>query len=80
MHTRSIKQNKLSKYKRQYVGFITKNGDVVIWINFLQNKEIEDIELSKDIVTILDGGETYWTAFINLNKATFYGVCINGTS
>lgn len=76
----SINRNTLKKYKRQYVGFITKNGDVVIWINLLRNKEIEDIELSKDIVTVLDGGEKYWSIFINLTKTTLYGVRINGIS
>ncbi len=77
IHTRSIKQNKLSKYKRQYVGFITKNGDVVIYIAFLKNINNVDM-LSKDIITVLDGGETYWSVFINLTKTTLYGVHING--
>lgn len=77
IHTRSIKQNKLSKYKRQYVGFITKNGDVVIYIAFLKNINNVDM-LSKDIITVLDGGETYWSVFINLTKTTLYGVRING--
>lgn len=76
----SINRNTLKKYKRQYVGFITKNGDVVIWINFLRNKNIEDVELSKDIITVLDGGETYWSIFVNLTKTTLYGVRINGIS
>lgn len=74
----SINRNTLKKYKRQYVGFITKNGDVVIWISLLRNKEIDDVELSKDIVTVLDGGEKYWSVFINLTKDTLYGVRING--
>ena len=76
----SINRNTLKKYKRQYVGFITKNGNVVIWINFLRNKELEDVELSKDIVAVLDGGERYWSIFINLTKTTLYGVHINGVS
>lgn len=79
IHTRSIKQNKLSKYKRQYVGFITKNGDIVIYIAFLKGIDNMDI-LSKDIITVLDGGETYWRVFVNLTKTTLYGVRINGIS
>lgn len=79
IHTRSIKQNKLSKYNRQYVGFITKNGDIVIYIAFL--KDIDNMDmLSKDIITVLDGGEEYWNIFINLTKNTLYGVRINGIS
>jgi len=76
----SINRNTLKKYNRQYVGFITNNGDVVIWINLLRSKEIDDVELSKDIVTVSDGGEKYWSIFINLTKNTLYGVRINGIS
>ena len=75
----SINRNTLKKYKRQYVGFITKNGDIVIYIAFL--KDIENVdELSKDIVVVYDGGETYWEIFVNLKKNTLYGVRINGIS
>lgn len=76
----SINSYSLKKYKRQYVGFINNNGDVVIWINFLINKEINDLVLSKDIVTVLDGGEKYWSVFINLTKNTLNGLRINGIS
>jgi len=75
----SINRNTLKKYKRQYVGFITNNGNIVIYIAFL--KDIENIdELSKDIVVLYDGGETYWGIFVNLTKNTLYGVHINGIS
>lgn len=76
----SINLNTLKKYKRQYVGFITKKGDVVIWINFLRDKEIKDVELSKDIIMVMDGGERYWSIFVNLTKPALYGICINGIS
>ena len=79
IYTHSIKQNKLKKYKRQYVGFITKNGDIVIYITFIKNVDNID-ELSKDIVNISDGGETYWRILINLTKNTLYQVRINGIS
>jgi len=76
----SINRNTLKKYKRQYVGFRTNNGDIVIWISLLKNKDINDIELSKDIITILDGGENYWSVFVNLTKGVLYGVRVNGIS
>lgn len=79
IYTHSIKQNKLKKYKRQYVGFITKNGDIVIYIAFLKNVDHID-RLSKDIVVVCDGGETYWRIFVNLTKNTLYGIRINGIS
>lgn len=76
----SINRKKLKKYKRQYVGFKTNNGDVVIWINFLRDKDIGNVELSKDIITVLDGGKNYWSVFVNLTRGTFYGLRINGIS
>lgn len=79
IHTRSIKQNKLNKYKRQYVGFITKNGDIVIYISFIKNIVNMD-ELSRDIITVCDGGEESWSIFINITKNSLYKVHINGVS
>ena len=28
----------LKKYKRQYVGYLT--NDIVVWINFIRNKDV----------------------------------------
>lgn len=77
IYTRSIKKNKLRKYKRQYLGFITKDGDIVIFISFLKGYYDKD-ELSKELIQVCDGGEDYWTIYINLTKHTLYEIQING--
>lgn len=79
IYTHSIKQNKLKKYKRQYVGFKTLNGDIVIYIAFLKDVDNKD-KLSKDIAVVYDGGETYWRIFVNLKKNILFGIHINGKS
>jgi hypothetical protein len=73
-------RNVRRKYKRQYVGFLTKDGDIIVWINFLRGKEYDNNKLSKDIIQVFDGGENYWSIFVNLTKNTLYGMRINGIS
>ncbi len=74
-----INRNTLKKYKRQYVGFKTNNGDIIILINLLNDKSIS-LELSKDIITVNDGGENYWSVFVNITKRNIYGINVNGIS
>ncbi|MGE5383670.1 MAG: hypothetical protein ACM3PX_09610 [Omnitrophica WOR_2 bacterium] len=69
----------LKKYIRQYVGFINKNGEKVIWINFLWNDKGMQDEVSKDIINVLDGCSYYWQIEINLTKKELYNLCINGS-
>ena len=75
-----INKNTLKKYRRQYVGFLTNDNNVIIWVNFVNNKDISDEKLSEDIIRVLDGGSNYWSIFINLTKKELFGVQINGTS
>jgi hypothetical protein len=76
-----INKRTLKKYRRQYVGFLTKDNNVVIWINFaINNKEIGDNEFFKDIISVYDGGSDYWSIFVNLTKKELFGMEINGIS
>jgi hypothetical protein len=36
----SITKKMLKKYKRQYVGYLTNDNDIVVWINFIRNKDV----------------------------------------
>lgn len=67
-------------YKRQYIGFIDKDNNKVIWINFLRNKTIKDKELSYDVITVLDGAEDYWNIYVNISKNKLFKISINGIS
>lgn len=73
-------KNVLIKYKRQYVGFITNDGDVIIWINFIRGQEYDNNKLSEEIIQVSDGGGNYWSIFVNLTKNTLYGIHVNGIS
>ena len=71
----------LPEYKRQYLGYINKNGDKVIWINFIGGKAREySDQLSKDIIIIFDGCSHYWNVKVNITKGHLYDLHINGSS
>lgn len=71
----------LKKYVRQYVGFVTKNGERVVWINFIWKPSMNDEErLPKDIVTPLDGCSHYWNIKVNLDKGEVFDLIINGSA
>lgn len=76
----TINKRSLKKYKRQYIGFLTKNNEVVIWINLLKNKDITKEQLSLDIVTVLDGGANYWNIYINITRKEISYMYVNGVS
>ena len=75
-----INKNTLKKYRRQYVGFLTKDNDIIIWVNFMNNKAISDKELSEDVIRVFDGGSNYWSIFVNLTKKELFEMQVNGTS
>lgn len=75
-----INKNTLKKYRRQYVGFLTKDNDIIIWVNFINNKGISDKELSEDVIRVYDGGSNYWSIFVNLTKKELFEMQVNGTS
>ncbi|TQD34036.1 hypothetical protein [Haloflavibacter putidus] len=64
-------------YYRQYVPVIDKNGDKVIWINFLCNY---DESYETEIPLIQDGGNCYFNLKINLTKKTYYELGINSVA
>lgn len=70
---------KLKKYKRQYVGYLNQDGDIVIWIFFMKDYQ-DSCRLSKDIIVMSDGGSNYWSIIVNLTKKTLYDMKINGVS
>lgn len=76
-----IIHKKLKKYKRQYIGAITENGDSIIWINFIWGKDKKSIKRCSDkIIMILDGCSFYWNVKVNLTKGKLFDLSINGQS
>src|ERR1041385_6165563 len=57
----------LSKYVRQYFGYIDKQGHRILFINCLWKKENEDYLWLKEQRMVLDGGSYYWNIKFDLN-------------
>ena len=68
---------KLRKYKRQYFGYIDKNGERILLINCFWDKDSEKNWL-KERVRTLDGGSYYWDIKYNIDKDELFDLSING--
>jgi hypothetical protein len=70
----------LGFYDRQYFGFINQDKEKVLFVNFIWYNMASSQELSKDLIYFLDGGNYYWSIFININRKTLYAIKVNGVS
>jgi hypothetical protein len=78
----------LNKYFRQYVGFIDKNGERTIHINFhwdrftlmdrVKGNWDDRLNYTSDYSIVFDGGSRYWSANVNLTSKKLYGLSVNG--
>ena len=74
-----IIQKKLNKYKRQYFGYIDKNGDRILLINCFWSKDKDEHDRwLQDRITVLDGGSYYWRVKFNLDKRGLFELNVNG--
>jgi len=84
-----IIHNNLNKYRRQYYGYINKDGEKILYVNFLWAKytfierlkgyhkdEGENWKSEREIV--LDGGCNYWQIEINLTQKKLSNLHVNG--
>ena len=75
----AVNKHNIKKYRRQYVGFITKDNEIIIWINFLKkDRNFGNKDLSRDIVSVLDGGCNFWSIHANLTKRKLFNLHVNG--
>jgi hypothetical protein len=76
-----IIHKKLHKYKRQYFGYIDKNGDRILLINYFWAKDNDDLDSwLKDRIVAYDGGSYYWNVKFNLDKKQLFDLDVNGYS
>lgn len=73
-----INKKTLKKYVRQYIGFLSEDGDVIIQIYFNRGHVIN--EMSKDIIVVLDGGFNHWSIKINLSTKELFDMYVNGAA
>ncbi|PUV22500.1 hypothetical protein [Sphingobacterium athyrii] len=76
----TINKKTLRKYIRQYLGYLTSEGNVIIRVYLYRGIEMDDEKLSKDIIEIQDGGSNYWNIDINLSTKELSGMSVNGIS
>ena len=76
-YDKGISKRTLKKYLRQYVGYINSDGEKVIWVNFVRNRDLKE-EASKDVIEVFDGGSHFWNIKVNLTKGALYDMRVNG--
>jgi len=75
-----INKKTLKRYVRQYVGYLTSNNEIVIWINLSKKGSIGNQDFSTDIISVNDGGYNFWSIRINTTTKQLYDMRVNGES
>jgi len=69
--------DKLSKYCRQYFGFVNTKGEKVIWINMFWNRDFKD-RAKYELINVNDGCSYYWNVEVNISTKTLSNLQVNG--
>ena len=69
---------RLSRYARQYVPYINKEGDRIVWINCFCLEAGEDIP--GEVVQVKDGGNCYFSLKVNISKMEYFDFHVNGSA
>lgn len=72
-----ILHKKLKNYKRQYLGYYDKNGNKVIWVNFIWYKKLSD-NWYEELQIVLDGCSYFWNVKVNLTTKKVFDLNVNG--
>ncbi len=89
-----IVAGRLKKYYRQYVGYINRKGEKCIYINGLLKESVKEFYTSRrpygggdevsllydDLVDVMDGGNEFWNAVINLETKQIITFYANGVA
>ena len=76
-----IIHRKLSRYKRQYFGYINKSGEKIIWINFIWDKKKDSLKWwNTEVIYILDGCSYFWNIKVNLSTENLFELIVNGSA
>ena len=67
----------VSKYYKQFIAVINKQGEKEVWINCFCSK---DPKWKNEVVLVLDGGNCYFQLKINLTKKLVYDFMVNGVA
>ena len=76
----AIKKRKLKKYKRQYWGEISPNGDYILRITF-QCGYFDSLAIERcEITTVLDGGTSFFELDIDMKRNKIIKIAIHGVA
>jgi len=75
-HHGPIIDKNLSRYGRQYAGFVNDKGERIIHVGL--NWKRHDEEWKTDFILVFDGGSYHWTIRYNLDKDEFFHFGVNG--
>lgn len=75
-----INKRTLGKYFRQYVGYLTEEGKVIIRIYLYRDLKMRCEKFSQDIIDVQDGGSSHWNININLSSNELSNMSVNGIS
>jgi len=75
-----INKNTLKKYVRQYVGYSTEDGKIIIHIYLNKGIEMDKNKLSEDIIAVIGGGSNHWRIKINISTKELFNMQVNGIS
>ena len=73
-----INKRTLKKYMRQYVGYLTERGNIIIQIFLNKDIDMDKNNLSEDILAVFDGGINHWSIKINISTEELFDLQING--
>ena len=79
----------VKKYYRQYVCFINGKGEKIVYINaFCLNLDTptkingktkwKPFDWKNELLIVNDGGDCYWSIWINITKLEYYDLIVNG--
>lgn len=75
-----INKNTLKKYVRQYVGYLTADGKIIIHVYLNKGVEIDKNKLWEDIIVVFGGGSNHWHIKINISTKELFDMQVNGIS
>ena len=65
---------------RQYVGYSTEEGSIIIHIYLNKGIDTDKKRLSEDIMEVFEGGSNLWNVKINITTMEIIELQINGLS
>lgn len=65
---------------RQYVGYSTEDGKIIIHIYLNKGIEMDKNKLSEDIIAVFGGGSNHWRVKINISTKELFDMQVNGRS